>query len=711
MSGESFKNNKVWLVLKPFIGMAAAVFLNIFFNRLMGLFHIPLFMDNIGTLLAAGLGGYLPGIITGYMTNVINMTADIENVFYASLSVLIAVAGSFFYKRGYFDKLSKALVTVPVFALIGGALGSFLTYCIYGFGMGEGISAPFATKLLEKGVFNVFTAQFVSDVAIDLVDKLLTVLAVFLILKFLPAKFKDSMGLYAWRQNPMSKEDKERIKKNEIKGIPLGVKITMVVALFMIIIAFVTTSISCIMYHSFAMEQFADTGHRTAQLTASIVDGDRVDEFIEDGYEAPGYRDIVMRLENIRKSTPQIEFIYVYKIMPDGYHVVIDLDTPDVPGCKPGAVEPFEDEFGPYLSKLFRGEPIEAVVVDGKYGHLLTNYEPIYDSNGMVAAYAGTDISIDAIRRSEVSFLAKVLSLFVGFFLLILALSVWLARYFVIYPINAMTLVTDRFAYDTEKERERSLRNIQNLDIRTRDEIENLYSSVSAMMVESVEHMEYIKKKGEEMSRLQNGLINVLADLVESRDQKTGHHIKKTAAYTRYILKCMKEDGLHADIITPQYIENVANSAPLHDLGKIVVSDMILNKNGRLNDEEYERMKSHTLAGRDIIKKTMELASEPGYLEEAEKLATYHHEKWDGSGYPTGLTGEDIPLSARVMAIADVLDALLSKRSYKEPFSFDKAVSIINDGSGRHFDPEIVNVFMNHLDGVKAIADSLDKDL
>ena len=577
MSGESIKNSKLWPVLKPFIGMAAAVFLNIFFNRLMGLFHIPLFMDNIGTLLAAGLGGYLPGIITGYLTNVINMTADVENVYYASLSVLIAVAGSFLYKRGFFDKFWKALLTVPVFAFLGGAVGSLLTYCIYGFGMGEGISAPFATRLLENGTFNVFTAQFVSDVTIDLVDKLLTVLAVFLILKIIPKRIKDNMGLYAWRQNPISKEDRAKIKKERIKGIPIGAKITIVVAVFMIIIAFVTTSISCILYHSFAMEHLTATG-----------------------------------------------------------------------------------------------------------------------------------MSLEEIRLLEVSFLAKVLSLFVGFFLMILAMSVWLARYFVVYPIKAMTLMAERFAYDTEEDRAESVQSLKKLDIRTRDEIENLYSAVSVTMEESVEHMEHIKKKGEEISRMQNGLINVLADLVESRDKKTGHHIKKTAAYTRYLLKCMKEEGYHTDIITPEYIENVANSAPLHDLGKIVVSDTILNKNGRLNDEEFEKMKSHTLAGRDIIKKTMDLASGSEYLEEAEKLATFHHEKWDGSGYPMGKTGEDIPLCARVMAVADVLDALLSKRSYKEPYTFDRAVEIITEGSGKHFDPEIIDVFLKHIDGIKEIADSID---
>ena len=710
MSGDKFKNSIIWLVLKPFLGIAAAVFVNIFFNRLMGAFHIPLFMDNIGTLLAAGLGGYLPGIITGYMTNVINMTADIENVYYASLSVLIAVAGSYFYQRGYFEKFGKALLTIPVFALIGGALGSFLTYCIYGFGMGEGISAPFAQKLLENGTFNVFWAQFISDVAIDVVDKALTVLAVFLILKAIPKKVKNSLGLYAWRQEPMSKSDKEKIKikKEQIKGVPLGVKITVVVALFMIIIAFVTTAISCVLYHSFAIEQFTDRGVRTAQLAATVVDGNRVDEFLEKGEEAPGYKETENRLKNIRQSSPEILYVYVYKIMEDGCHVVFDLDSEEEMGADPGTVIPFDKSFAPFLGKLLRGEPIDPIISNDTYGHLLTDYEPVHDSEGNTVCYAATDISMDYIRLSEISFLAKVLSLFIGFFLLILAMSVWLARYFLIYPINAMTLVAEEFAYDTEKDRAMSVKNIKDLNIRTHDEIENLYSSMSLMMEESVEHMDHIKRKGEEMSKLQNGLINVLADLVESRDQKTGHHIKKTAAYTRFILKSMVADGLYTDIITPQYIENVANSAPLHDLGKIVVSDMILNKNGRLNDEEFDKMKSHTLAGRDIIRKTMDLAPDPGYLEEAEKLATYHHEKWDGSGYPMGISGGDIPLSARVMAVADVLDALLSKRSYKEPYTFEQAVDIIKDGSGKHFDPEIIGVFLKHIDGIKEISETID---
>ena len=148
--------------VKLLIFYAFCVALNIAVNRLMGILSLPLFLDNIGTLLAAALGGYLPGIVVGYCTNIINATANAANAYYAILSVLIAVAGTLLYRKGFFDKLWKALLTIPVFALIGGALGSVITYLLYGFGIGEGISAPFATALFESGKLSVFWAQMFS---------------------------------------------------------------------------------------------------------------------------------------------------------------------------------------------------------------------------------------------------------------------------------------------------------------------------------------------------------------------------------------------------------------------------------------------------------------------------------------------------------------------------------------------------------------------
>jgi HD-GYP domain-containing protein (c-di-GMP phosphodiesterase class II) len=139
-------------------------------------------------------------------------------------------------------------------------------------------------------------------------------------------------------------------------------------------------------------------------------------------------------------------------------------------------------------------------------------------------------------------------------------------------------------------------------------------------------------------------------------------------------------------------------------VGKILVSDVILNKPGRLTDEEFEIMKTHTTAGERVISSAMALVSDSGYLKEAKNLATYHHERWDGTGYPSGKKGEEIPLSARIMAVADVFDALVSKRSYKEPFPFEKAMDIIKEGAGTQFDPEIAEIFIESAEEARAIS-------
>ena len=152
----------------------------------------------------------------------------------------------------------------------------------------------------------------------------------------------------------------------------------------------------------------------------------------------------------------------------------------------------------------------------------------------------------------------------------------------------------------------------------------------------------------------------------------------------------------------------MVHSAPLHDIGKIQVPDLILNKPGKLSEDEFEAMKAHTTAGADMIRHAMDMVSESdsGYLREAMNLANFHHEKWDGTGYPRGLKGEEIPLSARIMAVADVFDALVSRRSYKEPFSFEKAMRIIQEDSGSRFDPAIADAFCWAGEEVRRIINS-----
>ena len=148
------------------------------------------------------------------------------------------------------------------------------------------------------------------------------------------------------------------------------------------------------------------------------------------------------------------------------------------------------------------------------------------------------------------------------------------------------------------------------------------------------------------------------------------------------------------------------NAAPLHDIGKIHVSDVILNKPARLTDEEFKEMQKHTTLGSKIIDRAIDMVPDSVYLKEAKNLSEYHHEKWNGKGYPYGISGEEIPLSARIMAVADVFDALVSRRSYKEPFSFEKAMDIIRTDAGTHFDPLVAEAFLGAEEEVRKVAES-----
>ncbi len=202
---------------------------------------------------------------------------------------------------------------------------------------------------------------------------------------------------------------------------------------------------------------------------------------------------------------------------------------------------------------------------------------------------------------------------------------------------------------------------------------------------------------------MQDGLIITMADLVENRDSDTGSHIQKTAAYVKIITESLKRKGYYAEKLTPKFMSDVVRSAPLHDIGKINISDQVLNKPGKLTDEEYEIMKMHTTYGQKIMEKAISTVEGENYLKEARNMAAYHHERWDGKGYPEGLHGEVIPLSARIMAVADVFDALTSPRVYKPAFSLEEALSMIQEGSGTQFDPKCVEAFMDALPEVKLV--------
>jgi putative two-component system response regulator len=214
---------------------------------------------------------------------------------------------------------------------------------------------------------------------------------------------------------------------------------------------------------------------------------------------------------------------------------------------------------------------------------------------------------------------------------------------------------------------------------------------------------ELIRERTAQIRRLQNGIVTVLADVVEERDKRTGGHNDRTAMYVRILMNAMEDRGVYADEIRGWDKEMIVLSARLHDVGKIHVFDVVLNKPGKLDSEEYEKMKLHTTEGARIIDRMIKQTGEEEFLYNAKLFAEYHHERWDGTGYPHGLAGTDIPLQGRIMAIVDVYDALVSLRPYKEAFTVEEAVSIIITMSGKHFDPKIVAVFLEVKDQFMAV--------
>lgn len=203
-----------------------------------------------------------------------------------------------------------------------------------------------------------------------------------------------------------------------------------------------------------------------------------------------------------------------------------------------------------------------------------------------------------------------------------------------------------------------------------------------------------IEQKNEKLIAIQNHTIISLSNLVENRDSDTGEHVRRTSAYVLALAKKVREDGFYNDILTESYIGYLAKAAPMHDIGKIVVPDAILKKPGKLTDEEFSEMKKHASEGGRIVKEVLSSAEEEEYVQIASDIATYHHERWDGSGYPQNLKLYEIPLSARIMALADVFDALVSPRCYKEPYEPEKAFEIIKSSSGSHFDPILTAEFL-----------------
>ena len=669
--------------------------LNLLCGKIVSLLSLPFYFDCIGTIAAAMIGGFMPAVLVGFFTNILSSLTDSSNLYYGVLNVLIAITAAGFSQKKYLRKLSwKIIIPTICFVLIGGGLGSVITWGLYGNTMGDELASSLAGKIYTNVVNDAFWAQMYAGLIMDLPDKVISVILASLIYKFYPKKFKperDKVDLTALAQ----------------RGISLSGKIIISVLLIFSIAAAVVTFVSFSEFRDTLVSSEAQYATDTARFASTLIDGDKVDEYLRRKDSAEGYFRIKRYFSLIWNSSDRIQYLYVYQIQEDGCHVVFDVDTPDTPGSETGTVIPFDESFAPYIDDLLAGKEIDPIITDDTYGWLLSAYVPVYDSNNRCKCYVCVDVSMPNISEVERTFTFKISTVLTGFLIMVLTVSVYLAKRFIVSPVNSLAKLTSDFAYTNDEAREDTLESIRELEIKTGDEIEHLYNSIAKTTRDTVNYINESQRKNEAISTFQSGMINVMADLVESRDQSTGEHIKNTSSYVEIICDELIKEGKFSDILDEEFKNNIVSSAPMHDIGKIKVSDTILNKPGKFEPWEYEIMKTHAEEGAKIIrtvKKTVENQElKENYLGEAENMAHYHHEKWNGQGYPCGLKGEEIPLSARIMAVADVFDALVAVRVYKPAMPFEKAISIIKESSGEHFDPAVVEAFLNAEDRIRAV--------
>lgn len=213
-----------------------------------------------------------------------------------------------------------------------------------------------------------------------------------------------------------------------------------------------------------------------------------------------------------------------------------------------------------------------------------------------------------------------------------------------------------------------------------------------------------INSQAEEIAQLQNNTLTCFADLIDRRDMTTGGHVKRTQIYVEYLIAKIDESTKYKDAFSPEEKAIICSSAVLHDIGKITIPDSILCKQDKLTDEEFKKMRNHTIEGAKIIEQNLSsIFSNENHIRIASNIAKYHHEKWNGNGYPKGLEKEEIPLCARIMSIADVFDALTSKRHYKDPINFEETVEKMKEEKNISFDPDLLNIFFSNEEELKEL--------
>ncbi len=681
------------------VGVICNVLLTVIVHKL----GIPLYLDTTGTMMVTVLCGPFAGILTAVISNLICSLFKSCALYYSVINVMVALCTARMIRHETKHKVKTIILFLSLISVISGVTGTLFQWFLDDTSQFPVFNKP-AEYIASKTGMPLLAGTMIVCVLQNLVDKTLSACIARFIISFMSKDQLKAIKDSEWKQTPLSRK---ALKNINAKAGFYSLRNKMVITLLLASVLPVTvmTGIGLKLYFDNAKETYTQDAQRAAQFVASYLDPDRVMMYYQERENSSGYPLAAKLLEGIRDNSHSIKHLYLIEVDGAEFTYILDPDAENEGGHKSGTRGHFSESFEPYLPMLQAGETPEPILTDDEDGKGITVCAPVTNYGEKTNFYVFADVAMESMNEYALNFVVRTLMILSGFFILALSFGFTFSGYHLVYPIRSITRCANRFINGSgeQDEIDENVRKIRSLNIHTGDELEELYRAICKMESNTAEQLRAIRRYGESFTKMQNGLIVTMADMVENRDSDTGAHVQKTAAYVKIILEGLKKKGYYSEKITPKYIKDVVMSAPLHDVGKINITDTILNKPGRLTDEEFTIMKTHTSSGRVIMDHAISTVEGESYLKEARNMAAYHHERWDGKGYPEGLHGEAIPLSARIMSVADVFDALTSKRVYKPAYTLDKALEIIKEGSGTQFDAKCVEAFMDSLPEVKEI--------
>ena len=474
--------------------MLAGICLNVLTDRAAAVSGLSVYPASAGTILAAALAGYIPGIVTGFISTLLISVFAPDMIYYEAVVIALAAMTAWLSSRGFFEKAYMAVAASLALTCTAGTLKSIISWMITAFNIADhtGNSDHSKTAFPMGG----FGSYFLDELVHEFADIALAVLVVFVILKLIPARVRRSFSYNAYDR--ICGDGEITFKKDTAdRRHSLKIKIVGIVLTGIILVTAVSAGISYHLYKNSTINDRIRLGEALTGMAADIIDPEMVSEYLIMGEKAAGYTDTQSSLYWIRDAYPDVKYLYVYRISEDGCHVVFDLDTEDQPGGEPGSVVEFDPSFDEYRDELLKGEEVAPIISNDSFGYLLTIYKPLYDKNGQCVCYIGADFSMYHIRDFGFHFLMRTILIQSGFFIIILLLTLTFINHGIVAPINIMARITGAFKYDTPENREENAVRLRSISIRTADEIENLYR----VFLRSIEdNLAYVKKQQEQMN-------------------------------------------------------------------------------------------------------------------------------------------------------------------------------------------------------------------